>query len=196
MKMMGMLVLAGALLLLAGVRGGSSGAEPTHLLTEISPRKMADTLHAVIASHREVYARDLVQRLAVEEGVLPVGERWQEDRGLPTHAQMLRMAWQNIQRDGAEFSFVLRSLWPIQAANGPQTRVEQIGLEFVARHPESNYYSAEMLGGRRYFTAVYPDRAILTSCVECHNRHPASPRRDYEPGAVMGGVVVRVPLEF
>jgi hypothetical protein len=189
-------VVAGLVLLIAGVRGGSSDGKPSHLLTTITPRKMADTLHAVISSYREVYARDVVQRLALEEGVVAVSEDWHRDRGLPVHAEIARLASQNIQKDGAEFSFVLRSLWPIRPANGPQTRVEQLGLEFVARHPESNYYSPEMLGGRRYFTAVYPDRAILTSCVECHNGHPAGSRQDFELGDVMGGLVVRIPLEF
>lgn len=198
MKTMASWLLIG--LLLAGVATGLQGdvkpGEPSHLLTAISPRKMADTLHAVIASYREVYARELVQGLAMEEGVVAVSADWRRDRCLPVHAQLLRMASQNIQRHGAEFSFVLRSLWPIDPANGPQTRIEQVGLEFIAQHPETNYYSEEMLGGRRYFTAVYPDRAILASCVECHNRHPSSPRRDFTLEDVMGGIVVRVPLEF
>ena len=53
-----------------------------------------------------------------------------------------------------------------------------------------------MLGGRSYFTAIYPDRASLTSCADCHNRHPDSPRRDFKTGDVMGALVIRVPLEF
>lgn len=192
-----MIAVTGALLLvIAGLRGGVSEGEPSHVLTTITPRKMADTLHAVIASYREVYARDVVQRMALGEGVVAVSEDWEREGCLPVHAQMLRLASQNIQRDGAEFSFVLRSLWPMKAVNGPQTRVEQEGLEFVARHPDTNYYKSEMLGGRRYFTAVYADRAKLVSCVECHNRHPASPRHDFELDDVMGGIVVRVPLEF
>jgi len=40
--------------------------------------------------------------------------------GLPVHAQMLRYAAQNIQKGGAEFSYTLRSLWPINAGHGPQ----------------------------------------------------------------------------
>jgi hypothetical protein len=189
--------MTGALLMVvAGLRGAAEEGEPSHVLTTITPRKMADTLHAVIASYREVYAREVVQRMALDEGVVAVSEDWEGKRCLPVHAQMLRLASQNIQRDGAEFSFVLRSLWPMKAANGPQTRVEQEGLEFVAQHPETNYYRAEMLGGRRYFTAVYADRAKLVSCVECHNGHPASPRQDYKLNDVMGGIVVRVPLEF
>jgi len=58
------------------------------------------------------------------------------------------------------------------------------------------YYTEEELGGRSFFTAVYAERAALTSCVDCHNLQPGSPRRDWKTGDVMGAVVVRVPLEF
>jgi len=111
-------------------------------------------------------------------------------------AQMLQTAAQDIQRNGSEFSYTLRSLWPINENYGPQTQVEQTGLEYVAKHPGENYYAEEMLGGRSYFTAVYADRAILNSCIECHNQHPRSPRRDFKRNDIMGGIVVRVPLEF
>jgi hypothetical protein len=53
-----------------------------------------------------------------------------------------------------------------------------------------------MLGGRPYFTAVYPDIPAVASCVDCHNRRPASIPRRLQVGEVMGGIVVRVPLEF
>jgi hypothetical protein len=53
-----------------------------------------------------------------------------------------------------------------------------------------------VLGGRSYFTAIYADRATLPSCVECHNRHPASPRRDFKADEVMGALIIRLPLEF
>ena len=97
---------------------------------------------------------------------------------------------------GAEFSYTLRSLWPINPSYGPQTQAEQAGLEAVRTKPAQPYYTEEELGGRSYFTAVYPDRATLPSCVACHNQHPRSPKRDFKEGDVMGAIVVRVPLEF
>ena len=66
----------------------------------------------------------------------------------------------------------------------------------MIRHPETNYYSHETLGGRRYLTAVYPDKALSPACVSCHNEHPKSARKDWKQGDVMGGLVVRVALEF
>jgi hypothetical protein len=187
--------LAGALGLIVALLADATG-EKTHKLTSISPRKMADSVHAVIAADRQVYGELIVERLALEEKRLPVSANWRSEKCLPTHAQMLREAGMRIQKHGAEFSYTLRSLWPINENHGPQTQVEQTGLERVANHPDENVYTEELLGGRSYFTAVYADRATRRSCVDCHNRHPRSPRRDFKLNDVMGAIVIRVPLEF
>lgn len=166
--------------------------------TEVSfkPQEMADALHAVIAADREVYALHIVQRLQADEKIIPASANWKHDKALPVPSQVLRMASQVVQQKGAEFHYVLRSLWPINPKDGPETSTEKTGLQFVAEHPATNYYAGESLGGRRYFTAVYPDIALSEACVECHNGHQDSPRKDFKVGEVMGGVIVRVPLEF
>ena len=109
---------------------------------------------------------------------------------------MIRRAAEAIQNQGAEFSYALRSLHPIDPRNEPQTELEQRGLAFLASHPNQNYYAQEMLGGRRYFTAVYPDIPAVASCIDCHNRRSTSPQQRHQAGEVLGGLVVRVPLEF
>lgn len=160
------------------------------------PQEMADALHAVIAADREVYALHVVQRLQADEKVLTASANWKQERALPLPSQMLRMGSQVVQQKGAEFHYVLRSLWPINPKDAPETATEKTGLQFVAAHPETNYYAEESLGGRRYFTAVYPDITLSAACADCHNQHQQSPKRDFRVGEVMGGVIVRVPLEF
>jgi hypothetical protein len=136
----------------------------------ISPQDQADALHFVIAADREIYSREY---LAHQTGGKPspdaaggakAGGSW------PLPSEMLRRAAESIQDEGAEFSYALRTLHPMDPRDGPQTELEQRGLSFLAGHPAQNYYGQEMLGGRRYFTAVYPD--------------------------IQGGIVVRIPLEF
>ena len=160
------------------------------------PQEMADALHAVIAADREVYSRHILQRLQADENLIKVSENWQQDKALPVPAQVLRLGSEAVQQKGAEFHYILRSLWPINPKNAPETATEKAGLQAVLDHPETNYYSQESLGGRRYFTAVYPDSATVPSCVECHNGNSASSKRNFRLGDVMGGIVVRVPLEF
>jgi hypothetical protein len=153
------------------------------------PQEMADALHSVIAADRQVFATHFEQYRAAERSATSSAQ-------LPIPAHLLRQASEAIQQKGAEFHYVLRSLWPINPNSAPETATETEGLKFVLEHPDSNYYSEESLGGRRYFTAVYPDRASLASCVDCHNQHKDSPKKDFKLGDIMGGMVVRVPLEF
>lgn len=193
---------AASLALLAAVLGAvvaggvAQPADKSHKLQSVSLRKMADSLHAVIAADRAVYSRVIVERLALEKSKLAVGQDYEAADCLPVHAQMLRLAARSIQQEGAEFSYTLRSLWPINPSHGPQTEIERQGLEAVARAAGTNFYREELLGGRSYFTAIYPDRATSPSCVDCHNRHASSPRHDFRTNEVMGAIVIRIPLEF
>jgi hypothetical protein len=191
------LVLGSAILAFTGCREDipKAGAAPQPEVT-FKPQEMADALHAVVAADRQVYALHVIQRLQGDEKVIRGAANWKEEKALPLPAQMLRMGSEAVQQKGAEFHYVLRSLWPINPKNAPETSTERSGLEFVAAHPESNYYSGESLGGRRYFTAVYADKALAPVCVDCHNQHTDSPKKDFKVGDVMGGIVVRVPLEF
>jgi hypothetical protein len=190
-----LLIASAGAMLWAGI-AAENASDKSHKLTSVSIRKMADSLHAVIAADRQSYSELIVQRLATDEQRLAATENWREKHGLPVHAQMLRHSADRIQTQGAEFSYTLRSLWPINPGSGPQTQAEQAGLEAVAKKPGEPFYTEEELGGRSYFTAVYADRATLSSCVSCHNQHPHSPKKDFKEGDVMGAIVVRVPLEF
>ena len=163
-------------------------APPTPAVT-FKPQEMADALHAVIAADREVLARYLDQ---LSSSTAPVPGT---NTNSPVPAHLLRQASEAVQTKGAEFHYVLRSLSPINPKNAPETDTEKTGLQAVLKNPDQNFYAEESLGGRRYFTAVYADRAIVQSCVSCHNR-AGNQKNDIKLGDVMGGLVVRVPLEF
>ncbi len=72
---------------------------------------------------------------------------------------------------------------------------ERDWLETAHARAGENFYAVEELGGTKYFTAVYADTAVAPVCVSCHNDHKDSPRRDFEMGDVMGGVIIRIPIE-
>ena len=162
----------------------------------LRPQDLADALHDVVAAERAVYTKLIVQRLQNEEKVIQASENWEKDKALISPCQKLRLTAEAIQTKGAEFAYTLRSVTPLNPRNAPETEVERWGLAAVARHPETNYYASEGLGGRRYLTAVYADQAISPACVSCHNAQPKNPKKDWKAGDVMGGLVVRIPLEF
>ena len=155
----------------------------------------SDLLHLVMNSDRTVYTRMIVNRLQNEEGVIKASEHFMDDKALVLPAQMFRFGSEMVADETDAFSYSLLSLWPINKQNAPTTPMEQEGLEYVAENIGENYYGIEELGGVEYFTAVYADVAVAPACYTCHNDHKDSPRTDFEAGDVMGGVVIRIPLD-
>jgi hypothetical protein len=154
----------------------------------------ADAVHTVIAADRGVYAKQVVERLAIEEKVVGATEHWKDEHTLPLPAQMLRMAAEQARQKSTGMWFALISSWPLNKQNGPKTPTEIAGLQAVQGHPEVPYYSEETVRDRRFFTAIYADRAVSKACVSCHNHHPDSPRRDFVLNETMGALVVRFAM--
>ncbi len=166
-----------------------------HASSGWSYKEIADALHAIMESDRTVYTRLVVNRLQNEEKVIKASEHWKDEKALPLPAQMFRYGAEMVAEKNAGFSYSLLSLWPVNKQNVPKTPVEKEGLEAVAKNPGQPFYKEETLGGKKYFTAVYPDKAVAKACIACHNDHKDSPRRDFKMGDVMGGVVVRIPMK-
>jgi hypothetical protein len=167
---------------------------------KVSVKAMADALHLVMDSDRTIYTRKIVNRLVKKEKVIKASEHFDDDKALVLPAQMFRFGAELVQKRSAKlpdvnFTYSLQSLWPVNKQNAPQTAAEKTGLKFVAENKGKNYYTTEELGGKKYFTAVYADTGVAPVCVACHNAHPDSPKKDFKLGDVMGGVVIRIPVE-
>ena len=180
----------------AGVSiASSAGGDST-----VSVKAMADALHLVMDSDRSVYTKKIVNRLVKKEKVIKASEHFEDDKALVLPAQMFRfgseLAMKRAEKmDDVNFSYTLQSLWPINKQNAPKTKAEKEGLKYVAENKGKNYYTTEELGGTTYFTAVYADTGVAPVCVSCHNKHPDTPKKDFKLGDVMGGVVIRIPIE-
>lgn len=160
----------------------------------IDPQTFTDSLFAVMSSDRAVYTQKVVNRLQNDQKIIKASEHFEDDKALPLPAQMFRFGAEMVADKTDKFSYQLLSLWPINKQNAPKTAAEKEGLEFIAANPGKNFYTEEVLGEKKYFTAVYADKAIAPACVSCHNDHKDTPKTDFKIGDTMGGVVIRVPM--
>ncbi|MEX2215524.1 MAG: DUF3365 domain-containing protein [Phycisphaeraceae bacterium] len=192
-------------MMMAGCGGGSPPPA-----AGISPKRAADMLHAVMEADRTNYTKEVVNRLVKEQKVQIVNpqsqktegfgasEHWKTEHGkVPLPAQMFRMGAERVSTNPkAGFTYALLSKWPVNKQNKPTTDVETKGLDAIAASGGTEpFYGEETLGGKKYFTAVYADKAVVAACVDCHNMHKDSPRDDFKLGDVMGGVVIRIPID-
>ena len=182
---------------LAGCSGGSAEASATPA-SGISPQQFADGVHAVMMADRTVYATHVVTNLKKQEAPVTADEYWEDsENAIPLPAQMFRMGAELVDKNPqAGFTYSLRSKWPLNEQHEAQNDFEKEALEFLDANPGDNFYGEEELGGKKYFVAVYPDRAVAQACWSCHNDHPnrGESYPEFAKDDVMGGVLVRVPM--
>jgi hypothetical protein len=202
------LVIAALALSIAATTACRRGdAAPSSDADLVTARRAADMIEAALAADRAVYTAEVIQRLTAVQRVqvvdpelgdarpLEAREDWRSEHGkLPLPAQMFRMGAERVLASGSGLSYLLLSPWPVNRQNRPRTAAEERHLAEIERSREPSY-GTERLDGRTYFIAVYPDVATVEACVTCHNEHPDSPRRDFKVGDVMGGLVIRFPLD-
>ncbi len=160
---------------------------------QLAPEVVADYVHSVLESDRTVYARHVVNRLE-EQGILHSKEKWKNEKALMLPAQFLLNSAAAIKSKRLGLDFRLISLYPINPQNRPANEFEQNGLESVEVHPIRPYIKHSKVGRKKYFQAIYPDIAVTRGCVNCHNGHPGSPKKDFVLDDVMGGILVSFQL--
>ncbi len=195
MKMLQVLFLTSAVILfgfnMADIAASEDG---THSINGIRPEIVADFIYAVIESDRTLYTTHIVDRMQ-ETGTVIASEAWESRNALPLPAQMLLLSGSAVKEKGIGLEYRLASLLPIYQKNGPATDFEAAGLAAVEREPSQPSTGYITRGEQRYFQAIYADRAISKACVNCHNTHLLSPKRDRKLGDVMGGIIISFPVE-
>ncbi|WP_447969707.1 Tll0287-like domain-containing protein [Nitrospira sp. M1] len=159
----------------------------------VGAERVAEFIHTVLEADRTIYTTHAVERMQ-EHDVVRAEEAWEKEAALPLPAQMLALSGLLAKSKGTGLEYRLMSLWPIYEKNRPATWFERTGLEAVEGDPSKPFTGVIEKDGHRYFTAIYPDMAVSSSCVNCHNAHPLSPKKNYKLNDVMGGVVISFPL--
>lgn len=177
-------------IMLAAVQANVAHAEERE---GIPPELVAEYIYAVIQADRSIYSTHVVEQLQSRKVTL-AAEDWKERGVLPLPAQMLQMAGQEVEGLGLGVRIRLSSLGPIYTKNEPVDPFERAGLEAVKKNPRKPYTGVMTDGDKRYFKAIFADRAVSMACVTCHNSHPLSAKRDYALYDVMGGIIISFPI--
>ena len=155
---------------------------------------VADYIHDIIEADRTLYTTHVVDRMQ-ETGTAIASEGWEERNALPLPAQMLLLSGERVRNQGGGLNYRLASLWPIYKKNGPANAFERKGLKAVQQNPHEPYTGFITQEGESVYVAIYADLAVSKSCVNCHNRHLLSPKRDHKLGDVMGGIIISFPVK-
>lgn len=147
---------------------------------DVAARYILETVRAF----RTAYVINVVERVR-ENGILPKEEWIKDAHAIPLPAQFVKAAGADI----SSFEIGLIGLTPVYKSNLPQTQAEADALQKLNADRQQRILT--FVDGKQ-FKGVAADIAIVQSCVDCHNNHPASPWRNFKKGDLMGAIVVRL----
>ena len=155
---------------------------------------VANYIHDIIEADRTLYTTHVVDRMQ-ETGTAIASESWEDRNAMPLPARMLLLSGERVKNRGGGLNYRLASLWPIYQKNGPANDFERKGLKAVQENPDEPFTGLLTQGGESVDVAIDADLAVSKSCVNCHNRHLLSPKRDQKLGDVMGAIIISFPVK-
>ena len=154
----------------------------------IPVERLFRTVNAINAAARHVYTQRVVGP-GLKAG-LKFGEDWTEpgvEKG-PLPALFLRLVAAELERRPERLGLFLGSDAPINVSNGFSG--EQLAQFAVLKADREPKFFAMPEAGQ---VAMFADIASSAPCVDCHNDHETSPRRDWKLNDVMGATTWLYP---
>jgi PAS domain S-box-containing protein len=149
----------------------------------------------VLEEIRKYYSSEIVARVGHIDGVEVTHDYRTKNNAIPLPATMSIELGKRIGERVPGFQIKLYSNYPFPWRNngGPHDVFEQEAIDWLRQHPDQPYYRFEQVGSNWRLRYAKAD-IMQASCVECHNSHPASPKRDWREGDVRGVLEVVRPI--
>jgi hypothetical protein len=141
---------------------------------------------------RTLYATEVAARVGNEE--LVTHDYRRREGAIPLPDTLLIELGRSMATEQGEIQVRLYSDFPFPSTKdgGPRGDFERAALAQLREHPDEVFSRNDEVDGRRYLRYGTADR-MQASCVECHNRHPHSPKKDWRVGDVAGVLEVMIP---
>lgn len=155
----------------------------------ISVKELLEICAAENAVVRKLYTKEIVG--PGKAAGLKFDERWQKD-GVdagPLPALFLRETAKSLERDPVRLGLFLGSDFPISKANLFKGRQAEM-FRAIRADRKPRHFFVDDIG---LYTAMFPDLAVAPACVDCHNEHPDTPKKNWKLDDVMGATTWTYP---
>lgn len=140
---------------------------------------------------RTLYTTQIVQ--SGKKSGLKFDENWKDKKvhAGPLPALFLRETSSFIEKSDIELGLYLGSDYPISQAN-QFNGIQKREFEKIKKNGEPRFFYDE--NTKRNF-GMFPDYAIGNACVNCHNDHEESPKKDWVLNDIMGATTWSTPKD-
>jgi methyl-accepting chemotaxis protein len=163
--------------------------------TELMGLNTAQALEGQVATLRKFYTSEVVSR-AQNAGMKVNHDFTEKPNTLPLPATMVKFLGEQIAKDypGTSIRLYSRYPFPNSSVQAQYDEFENQALATLEKNSSTPFYRLEQVNGRLSIRYAAAD-IMLQPCVNCHNTHPESPKRDWKVGDLRGVVEVIVPVD-
>jgi len=163
--------------------------------TELAGLAIAQARASQIINVRAYYTNAVVKK-ARETGIEVTYDFADKKKAIPLPATLVKSLGEEIAKHapGTKIRLYSRYPFPFRKATEKYDELELESMAKLEKDPQTPVYKFEQVNGRlsiRYFKAD----VMGPVCVECHNSHPESPKKDWRVGDVRGAIEVIAPVD-
>ena len=156
----------------------------------------AQAYSEALATFRTVYTANVVNT-AKKHGMEVTHDFDQKENAIPLPATLTKILAQQIGEQGSGIKANLYSKYPFPWRGREGEFPDAFAAEAwdaLTRNPKKAFQREEIIDGKSFLRYATAD-LMRKACVECHNSHPDSPKKDWREGDVRGVLEVSLPLE-
>lgn len=146
---------------------------------------------------RGYYAKNVIGPVLRGSNLKPSINHANDDKAVPLPATMIHDVSQLLAKSGTNnVQLALYSRYPFPNRKSRQLdEFQKQAWNALNSNPKEVVSTTEVRNGQTWMRVAIADTMANQSCVNCHNRHPETPKNDWKLGDVRGVLEVATPIE-
>ncbi|MDH3580192.1 MAG: ATP-binding protein [Hyphomicrobiales bacterium] len=147
-----------------------------------------------IKTFRTYYANNVVKKVVAKGVLVPSYDHADRPDGIPLPATLVHDLSALLRKE--KTSVLAYSEYPFEMRKDRQLDEHQrAAWAFLVKNPDDVFSREETRGGQRFLRVAVADKMASQTCVDCHNKHPASLKTDWKLGDVRGVMEVVMNID-
>ncbi|WP_061249045.1 ATP-binding protein [Leptospira alstonii] len=162
--------------------------------TDTTAIRNVKTVAEQMLALRIYYSDNLVNK-ALQEGTEVTYKYKTVPKSIPLPATIVKEFGEHLTRqfEGIRVELYSDYPFPTRGKKGGLDDFQKEALIRLQKDPEIPYYTFQTIDSIPYVRYALADR-MQTSCIQCHNTHPESPKKDWKVGDVRGILEIGMPV--
>jgi serine phosphatase RsbU (regulator of sigma subunit) len=141
----------------------------------------------LIQDMRTFYSKEVVTKLSDIKDIHVAADHFGKPNTIPLPATFILDTSDIISKKDLALKFRLYSAYPFKnRENRVLDGFEKKSIEYLQKNPTSYFSQTDELNGEPILRVAVPELMVSQSCVNCHNSHPDSTKRDWKVGDFRG----------